>query len=73
MFRGLAEQAFAGGGSLVGCPAVNVSEWPWVARLNGNRRFFCLMNVRLKLPAERLWFFDATSGQDLGKEFNEAQ
>ncbi|MDP1564090.1 MAG: ABC transporter ATP-binding protein [Pirellulaceae bacterium] len=29
--------------------------------------------VRLRLPAEQLQFFDATSGQDLGKEFNEAQ
>ncbi|MBL8855193.1 MAG: ABC transporter ATP-binding protein [Planctomycetaceae bacterium] len=29
--------------------------------------------VRLRLPAEQLQFFDATSGQNLGKEFNEAQ
>ncbi|MBL8889385.1 MAG: ABC transporter ATP-binding protein [Planctomycetaceae bacterium] len=29
--------------------------------------------VRLELPAEQLHFFDATSGQSLGKEFNEAQ
>lgn len=29
--------------------------------------------VRLELPAEQLRFFDVTSGQSLGREFNEAQ
>ncbi len=46
----------------------------WMCGGEGRREVFRVGDrVRLRLPAEQLQFFDATSGQNLGKEFNEAQ
>lgn len=64
-----------GGGNGSGATGQTCEYW-WVRDAGGVEtvgRWRVGQQVRLELPAEQLRFFDVTSGQSLGKEFNEAQ